>query len=343
MRHTRILTAALLGAALAVSGCASSTTTTSATSSGASAAAKTYKIAMLPRATNIQYFVSASDGAKKAAAELGDTYSVVGPTEITAAAQLPFIQTLTTQQVNGILLAANDPNALLPALAKASASNIKTVTFDSDTATAGRAIFINQATSAGIGAAEIQQMAAAMNNKGKFAVIASSETSPNETAWIAGMKDELKKPEYSGMQLVKIAYGADDAASFSTAQGLMQAYPDLAGIIGTNSFAISATARAVEATSNAGKVMVTGLGTPNDLRKYVKDNTIKSFVLWSPGDLGYLATYAMHALLDGKITGASGDKFSAGTLGERTIGDNGEVILNPPTVFTATNIDQFNF
>ena len=41
-----------------------------------------------------------------------------------------------------------------------------------------------------------------------------------------------------------------------------------------------------------GKVKLTGLGTPNSLRKYVKDGTIKEFYLWNPANLGYLAGYA---------------------------------------------------
>ncbi|MEI8412110.1 MULTISPECIES: ATP-binding cassette domain-containing protein [unclassified Kribbella] len=43
------------------------------------------------------------------------------------------------------------------------------------------------------------------------------------------------------------------------------------------------------------------------------------------------------------ITGAQGEKFKAGKLGEYTVGADGEIVLGPPTEFTATNIDQFNF
>ena len=44
-----------------------------------------------------------------------------------------------------------------------------------------------------------------------------------------------------------------------------------------------------------------------------------------------------------RVKGKEGETFSAGKLGERTIGKDGVVILGPPTVFTADNIDQFNF
>ena len=58
-----------------------------------------------------------------------------------------------------------------------------------------------------------------------------------------------------------------------------------------------------------GKVALTGLGTPNQMREYVKDGTVTAFALWNPDDLGYLAAYAAKALVDGDITGEEGDTF----------------------------------
>ena len=79
------------------------------------------------------------------------------------------------------------------------------------------------------------------------------------------------------------------------------------------------------------------------MRKYVKDGTVEDFELWDPAKLGYLAAYAAVALVSGQITGKEGETFTAGKLGKYTIGEDGVVILGPPTVFDAENIDQFNF
>ena len=57
------------------------------------------------------------------------------------------------------------------------------------------------------------------------------------------MKDELKKPEYSKFKLVKVAYGNDDdQKSFEETQGLLQAYPNLKGIISPTTVGIAAAA-----------------------------------------------------------------------------------------------------
>ena len=79
------------------------------------------------------------------------------------------------------------------------------------------------------------------------------------------------------------------------------------------------------------------------MRKFVKDGTVEQFALWNPEELGYLGSYAAAALASGQITGAEGEKFKAGKLGEQTIGKDGEIILGPPTVFDAKNIDTFDF
>ena len=158
------------------------------------------------------------------------------------------------------------------------------------------------------------------------------------------MKDELSKPEYTKFKLVKVAYGNDDdQKSFQETQGLLQAYPNLKGIISPTTVGIAAAARYLQGSKYKGKVKLTGLGTPNQMRDFVKDGTVEGFELWDPAKLGYLAAYAAAALASGQITGAEGEKFTAGDLGEYTIGKNGEIILGPPTVFDKNNIDEFNF
>jgi len=70
---------------------------------------------------------------------------------------------------------------------------------------------------------------------------------------------------------------------------------------------------------------------------------VTAFALWDPAQLGYVAAFAGKALADGTITGAEGDTFTAGDLGERTVGTDGLVIVGPPTTFTADNIDDYDF
>jgi len=80
--------------------------------------------------------------------------------------------------------------------------------------------------------------------------------------------------------VVKIAYGNDDdQTSFNETQALVQAFPNLKGIILPTTVGIAAAACYLESNNLSGKIALTGLGTPNGLRKFVKDGTIKQFEL----------------------------------------------------------------
>lgn len=79
---------------------------------------------------------------------------------------------------------------------------------------------------------------------------------------------------------MKIAYGNDDdQTSFNETQALVQAFPNLKGIILPTTVGIAAAACYLESNNLSGKIALTGLGTPNGLRKFVKDGTIKQFEL----------------------------------------------------------------
>jgi rhamnose transport system substrate-binding protein len=340
-----------LALALAACGSTKESTEKSSDNGSASSSKSTPKnasgkltIAFLPKQLNNPYFTTSDNGGKEAVEGLGDTFKRVGPSDATASSQVSYINTLTTQKVSAIVISANDANAVAPALKKAAAAGIKVVSYDSDTAPDARQLFINQANAEDLGRTQVQYLAKQINNTGQIAILSATPNATNQNTWIKFMKDELKKPEYSKMKLVKVAYGNDDdQKSFKETQGLLQAYPDLKGIISPTTVGIAAAARYLQSSKYKGKVQLTGLGTPNQMRKFVKDGTVTGFELWDPGKLGSLAGYAAAALASGKITGKEGDSFDAGDMGTKQVGANGEVLLGPPTVFNKDNIDDFNF
>ncbi len=306
-------------------------------------ASSSLNIAFLPKQINNPYFDTAASGGKEAATALSGKFEQVGPSSANAAAQVPFITTLTEQHVGAIVISGDDPNAVAPALKQAMAQGVKVVSFDADVAPDARNVFINQANSEQIGRSEVDLLAQQINSTGQIAILSAASTAANQNTWIGFMKDELAA-KYPNMKLVKIAYGNDDdTTSFNDTLALLQQFPNLKGIISPTTVGIAAAARAIESVHKGGQVALTGLGTPNQLRQYVKDGTIKGFELWNPANLGYLAYYVAALLIEGKIKGNVGETFTAGKLGMYTIGTNNVVLLGPPTVFNSANIDQFNF
>ncbi|WP_448626346.1 rhamnose ABC transporter substrate-binding protein [Geodermatophilus sp. URMC 64] len=301
------------------------------------------KVTFLPKQVNNPYFDVAAKGGETAVGQFDGEFAQTGPSEASASSQVSYINTLTQQGVDAIVVSANDPNAICSALDQARSAGAKVVTFDSDTDPECRDVFVNQATAEGIAQTQVDLIADQVGGSGQVAILSATANATNQNAWIEVMKSYAAQ-KYPDLEIVTTVYGDDeDEKSFQETQGLLQTYPDLKGIISPTTVGIAAAARYLSGSEFKGKVALTGLGTPNQMREFVKDGTVTAFALWNPEDLGYLAAYAGAALAAGQITGAEGETFTAGDLGEYTIGADGVVVLGDPTVFNADNIDDFDF
>jgi len=304
---------------------------------------------LVPKNLGNPYFDTANNGAQEAAKELGINVLYQGSATADATEQITLLNSLIAQKPCGLAISANDSDALVPTGQAAMDAGIPVVTWDSAIAPDGRNLHINQAELQGIGAIEIKMASdIAGPDGGEIAVLSATSTAPNQNAWIEVMKEELKKPEYSKLKLDEVVYGDDDdTKSYNEAQALFTKYPNLKVIIAPTTVGIAAAGRAVTDANLIGKVFVTGLGTPNQMREYVKNGAAPQFALWNPADLGYLAVYAMHALATGEIKAEAGQKFTAGRLGDYTVEDDPDlglnVLLGPPFIWNKDNIDQSNW
>src|SRR5919197_240362 len=248
---------------------------------------KGYKIFLLPKTTTIPVFTVNAKGARTAAKELGDTLTYNGPTDISGPKQVPFIDSAARQA------------------------------YDADVAPDSRTIFVAPSSNKLIGTIEVKWAYDLTKGKGDIAILSATPTSPNQNTWIKFMKQELAKSKYKNMHLVKVAYGNDDPTdSAKQTQALVQAYPNLKAIIAPTTVGIQAAAQELQQEGKCGKIQLTGLGLPNDMRKYAKQGCANKFGLWDEEAFGYLATYVMHNVISGKLTGQLGQTFTAGHLGK---------------------------
>jgi len=325
----------------------SSADQSSSTGSQANAEApikKSLKVVSIPKQLGNPYEEFEHSGVVQAARELGGSDRIQGSTDAGASSQVPLINSIVQQKPSAIIIAGNDPNAVAPALKQAAQRGIKVVAMDSDVAPDARSVFVNQVTTKLVGQNQVESIAKQIGNKGQIAILSATANATNQNAWIKVMKDTLKDPKYKDIKLVKVAYGDDDdQKSFQQMQGLIQAYPNLKGVISPTTVGVAAAARYLSKSPEKGKVKLTGLGFPNQMRKFVEDGTVDEFQLWVPKDVGYLAGQAAAALQAGRITGKEGETFTAGRLGKYTIGKDGEIVLGPLTTFNKENIGKFDF
>ena len=347
---TLAVAATLVAMVLAACSSGTSATTNPSAAATATSAKKGLTVYFIPKDTQNPYEVIADKGGQRALQELGGKVVISSGTADTAAAQIPSIQAAIQAHADAIVIAGNDPSALCPSLNQAAQAGIKIVSFDSDIACGASPshLFINQANTEQIGTSEVDLLAKEIGSKGQVAILSAAANATNQNAWIGYMKQQLKK--YPNMNLVTTVYGNDDpATSLTVLQGLLSAYPNLAGIISPTTVGISTAAQYLSThKSLLTHLTLTGLGLPSQMKSYVHDGTVKEFELWNPDDLGYLAGYAAAGLASGSASLQTGSKFDAGKLNSYTVlapsGTTGpSVVLGPPTVFNSANVDKFNF
>ena len=322
----------------AVLGCDNKSSTTGGTSSTTTH----LTIGLLPKLKGVSYFTTCSVGAQEAAKELGDVELVYdGPTDGDPTKAADLVGQWALRGMDAIAVSANDAQILGAALKQAKNKGIATVTWDADTPADSRSFFVNQATPEQIGFALVDALADDVGpDGGEVAIISASQTAANQNEWMKHMNERLKK--YPKLTLVATEYpGEDQDHCLTTAKTLLKAHPNLKGIWGISTAAFPGAAEAVRQDGKSGKVKVTGLGTPNPMKPYVKDGTVDKVILWNTQDLGYLTIYTAEALATGKLRpGAT--SIHAGRLGDcKIVGD--QVLLGDLLTFTKDNIDKYDF
>lgn len=348
MKKNTLRTFLTLVAAAFITGCGGDKGTQPSPSAGGTPAAggteagKKITVAFLPKIKGIAYFSSCAEGAQEAAKELGNVELIYdGPTDGDPKKQAEMIESWTVDGVDVIAVSPNAPDVVANAMKEAIAEGVKIITWDADAAADTRSFFVNQATAQAIGEGMVNAMINDLgaDTEGDVVIISSDATSANQNAWIDAMKPAIEK---SKLKLATIKYPGENASqALADSKDVIKKYPNLKGLFGISSVSFPGAAEAVAQTGNSGKILVTGLSTPNDMKKFVKDGTVKSVVLWNTVDLGYLTVHVAEALANGKLK-EDATTFTAGRLGEKQIaGDN--VLLGDILVFTKDNIDEFDF
>ena len=311
---------------------------------------KTY--AIVTKSAGNPYNEKEAEGFQEVIEAAGGTCIVQNPEAATADAQISVIQSLISQNVDSIAIAANDANALASVCQEAMDAGIKICTLDSDVNSATRATFCNQAGVQEVGQALIDAVYDIAGGEGQYAILSATSQATNQNAWIDAMKSiQESDSKYSKLELVAVEYGDDEPQkSTDKTQALLQNYPDLKVICAPTTVGISAAAKVLQ--DQGSSVKLTGLGLPSEMAEYIGADDAHScpyMFLWNPIDLGKLAGYTSIALVDGTITGKAGETFEAGdmenspyTLTELADGSGAsEIILGPPFQFNPDNIAEW--
>lgn len=293
------------------------------------------------------YMLKMYEGFVMACKEIGATPVFKGPDSYTAQAQIEIIDELVAGgNVNAIAIAANDTNQLEFALTRAMDAGIKVLSLDSAVNPNSRMVHIQQADPEKIGRVLIQATYKMIGGSGEVGLISSTEYATNQNLWIQWMENEINEnpDKYKDFHLLPVLYGDDmPEKSARAATELLQNHSELKAIITPSVVGMLAVGKTLK--QHRSDVIFTGLGLPSEIAPFIEDGSCPWMYLWNPIDIGYLAAWSENALDTGIITGAEGNTFVAGRIGQRVVvpsADGGtEILLGDPVKFDSDNIGEW--
>ena len=308
----------------------------------AAASAQEVRIAFVPQIQGIPYYVAMENGGMAAAEKFGATYVQQGPTSTNAADQLRIFESFINQGFEVVSVSPVDVESLKPAIKRARGSGIQVMTSDADAPGSERQVFVAQALDQDLGYTVLDELVKRIGETAKIAIISDAPTIQSLNNWIAAIKERAAST-YPGIEIVSVQHTDGTAArAYQFATDSMTRNPDLKGIIGIASTTCPGVAQAVEAAGKIGQVVTTGYCSPNTAREYMKSGAMPFSVLWSPYDLGYLTVWAGLELHNGK-TFAETNKVPGLDSPVTYMAEEKILLLGPPKVFTAENVDDFDF
>src|SRR3954464_16027565 len=303
MRTTRTLRlAAALGlaATLTIAACGQGSGGSASSGSSGGAEGSGVTVAFVPKLQGIPYFEAMNTGGKQACEELGCTWLYQGPVEADPAAQADIVRSYIQQGVDALIVAPNDPDSMAPLLQQAKDAGIAVATSDTDAPNSVRQVFVEQASTEGIGQALTDALMEAMGGSGKYAIVSCGQTAENLNSWIE-VQQAYTGEKYPDAEIVDTVYaGEDQARATQMATDLMNAHPDLTGLVGECTSSAPGVAQAVRDAGRIGQVFTVGLGTPKSMLPYLQDGSSSASILWNVENLGYLTAWAGVQLSAGK-------------------------------------------
>lgn len=142
---------------------------------------KTY--AIVTKAAGNPYNEKEAEGFQEVIEAEGGECIVKHPEAATADAQVSVIQSLISQGVDSIAIAANDENALQAALEEAMDAGIKVSCLDSKVNADSRMTFVNQAGTKEIGQALMDAVLDITGGEGQWAILSATSQAANQNAY----------------------------------------------------------------------------------------------------------------------------------------------------------------
>jgi ribose transport system substrate-binding protein len=249
--------------------------------------------AVIPKGQAHIFWQTVHAGAAAAAEEARVDIAWNGPAmETDLTRQISIVDDFINRHVDGIELAPEDRQALVPTIRRAKKAGIPLTVIDSGADTDDYVCFVATDNYGG-GALAARHLATLLNQRGDVAVIAVLPGAASTLAREQGFKDTIEK-EFPDIKIVALQYGMSDRArSLGVTEDILAGHPTLAGIFASNESSTIGADQAIKARSLSGKVRLVGFDSSPSLIEDLRGGTIDALVLQDPFQIGYQGLKAL--------------------------------------------------
>ena len=263
------------------------------------------KIEFVAGMVGIPFYTTMECGARDAAKELGVELNWQGAPQWDINMQMPILQAAIERDPDGMVLAPNDPDALISIVDDLVKNrNIPVVTVDGslNEPVDVQNMRTDNLTAGGLAA---EAMAEAIGGEGTVLIVALNPGVIGNQQRADGFLNVLKE-KFPGITVLPIEYpGSDQNKAAEVVAAAIQANPDLKGIYTTHSNAAVGTSSAVIGAGLGGKVKIIAYDADPQQVRDLRDGVYDALVVQSPYLEGYDSVKLVTQILRGEVDPAT--------------------------------------
>jgi ribose transport system substrate-binding protein len=258
---------------------------------------KKLKISVIVKGTANSFWKTLQAGAEAAGKEDNVEILFDGPTpEGDIQNQINLVETQITNQVDGLVLAATDSNALVKPVQAAVKKNIPVVMVDSGINDTTSPVCYIATDNVKGGQVAADTLAKAIGEKGNVALIAMAKGSASSDQRDQGFVEGLKK--YPNIHLVATQYTQNKVeTAVDQTTNILTAHPDIVGIFSTSEANGVGAANALKQRKLNGKVSLVAFDSSKEEIAALEDGTILALMVQDPYQMGYKGVKAIEMAL----------------------------------------------
>lgn len=223
------------------------------------------------------------------------------PAEANALVQSEKVQNAASKNPDCLCISVQDPNVIDPIISEVVAAGVPVTTFTDNSfgedylAFAGVEDFYSHGVELG------EALAEAMNYEGEVAMLVGALDSTPHIQRTQGMKDAFAK--YEGITVVTEQADNDSfEEAVSLTEQILNTYPNLKAITGSDGSAAAAACVALKGTDKAGKILVVGFDAIDEALQALDEGLMYKTYIHDTYQIGQYIVPLMIDVADGKIT-----------------------------------------